>query len=156
MSFSLDHADSRVVLEIMQKPNATGSSEFAGELQNRITNIQGVVDLSEAPSGGAAPPEFKESVGNPSLLYQVGEKAFRVTAGSFFQTNRHLTSELVKTVVSDYFGNIALDLYSGVGLFANHLAKRFTQVFAVESAPMSSADLQTNVLKNVVPVKTAH
>ena len=155
IEFFVDHADSRVVLEIMQKPNTTGIREFAGELQNRITNIQGVSIFSEAPTGGAAPPEFKESVGNPSLLYQVGEKAFRVTAGSFFQTNRHLTSELVKTVVSDFFGNIALDLYSGVGLFANHLAKRFTQVFAVESAPMSSADLQTNVLKNVVPVKTA-
>jgi 23S rRNA (uracil1939-C5)-methyltransferase len=155
IEFFADHADARLVLEIMQKPNATGIREFAGEVQNRISNIQGVAIFAEAPGGGAAPPDFKESVGNPSLLYQVGEKAFRVTAGSFFQTNRHLTNELVKTVVSDFFGNIALDLYSGVGLFDNHLAKSFTQFFAVESAPASSADLQTNVLKNVVAVKTA-
>jgi 23S rRNA (uracil1939-C5)-methyltransferase len=78
-----------------------------------------------------------------------------VSAGSFFQTNRHLMRELVNTVTNDFFGNIAMDLYAGVGLFANHLAKRFTQVFAVESSPASAADLKTNVLKNVVPVKTA-
>jgi 23S rRNA (uracil1939-C5)-methyltransferase len=48
---------------------------------------------------------------------------------------------------------IALDLYAGVGLFAAHLAKRFEQVFAVESSPASAADLKANAIKNVVPVK---
>ncbi|HSM87143.1 MAG TPA: class I SAM-dependent RNA methyltransferase [Candidatus Limnocylindrales bacterium] len=154
IEFFVDHADSRLVLEIFQAPGARGMREFAGELQNRISNIQGVGIFTEQP-GTAAPARLTDSIGNPSLLYQVGEKAFRVSAGSFFQTNRFLLNELVKTVVSDFYGNIALDLYSGVGLFANHLAKRFTQVFAVESAPSSAEDLQSNVLKNVVPVKTA-
>jgi len=150
----VDHADSRLVLELIHAPGATGIREFAGQLQNRLPSIQGA-GLFEQPAGGpAVPAEMKDTVGNPSLLYQVGEKSFRVSAGAFFQTNRFLVNELVKTVVGDFFGNIALDLYSGVGLFANHLAKRFSQVFAVESAPASSTDLQSNVLKNVVPVKT--
>jgi 23S rRNA (uracil1939-C5)-methyltransferase len=150
----VDHADARLVVELFQAAGANGVPEFAGELQNRITNIQGVGIFEEPAKGTTTPAEFKESVGNPSLLYQVGEKSFHVSAGSFFQTNRFLVHELVKTVASDYFGNIALDLYSGVGLFANHLAKRFTQVFAVESASYSITDLQANVLKNVVPVQT--
>ena len=150
----VDHADARLVVELFHAPGAKGIREFAGELQNRITNVQGVGIFEEPAKGTSAPAELKETIGNPSLLYQVGEKSFRVSAGSFFQTNRYLVNELVKTVVSDYFGNIGLDLYSGVGLFANHLAKRFTQVFAVESAPYSSTDLQANVVKNVVPVKT--
>jgi 23S rRNA (uracil1939-C5)-methyltransferase len=154
IEFFVDQADARLVLEVIHKPGAKRIREFAGELQNRIPNIQGVGIFEEGPPGANALPELKDSLGNPSLLYQVGEKAFRVSAGSFFQTNRFLINELVKTVVADFFGNIALDLYSGVGLFANHLAKRFTQVFAVESAPASAADLQTNVLKNVIPVKT--
>jgi len=150
----VDHADSRLVLELIHAPGATGIREFAGQLQNRLPSIQGA-GLFEQPAGGpAVPAEMKDTVGNPSLLYQVGEKSFRVSAGAFFQTNRFLVNELVKTVVGDFFGNIALDLYSGVGLFANHLAKRFSQVFAVESAPASSTDLQSNALKNVVPVKT--
>jgi len=154
IEFFVDQADARLVLEVIHKSGAKRIREFAGELQNRIPNIQGVGIFEESPAGSNAPAELKDTIGNPSLLYQIGERAFRVSAGSFFQTNRFLINELVKAVVADFFGNIALDLYSGVGLFANHLAKRFTQVFAVESAPASAADLQTNVLKNVVPVKT--
>lgn len=154
IEFFVDHADSRIVLELIHAPGAQGIREFAGELQNRLPNVQGVGLFEESSGGGSGRVELKDTVGNPSLLYQVGEKSFRVSAGSFFQTNRYLVNDLVKTVVGDFFGNIALDLYSGVGLFANHLAKRFTQVFAVESAPASAADLQANVLKNVVPVKT--
>ena len=152
IEFFADHADARLVLEIYQSANASGIREFAGELQNRISEIQGVAIFAGPSSGGQA--QMKEAVGNPSLMYQVGERSFRVSAGSFFQTNRLLVQELVKTVVSDAFGKIAVDLYAGVGLFANHLAKRFDQVFAVESSPASSADLQANALKNVVPVKT--
>jgi 23S rRNA (uracil1939-C5)-methyltransferase len=149
-----DHADARLVLELIHAPGAHGIREFAGVLQNRIANIQGIGIFEQSAAGSSAMAELKDTMGNPSLQYQVGEKTFRVSAGAFFQTNRFLVNELVKTVVGDFFGNIALDLYSGVGLFANHLAKRFTQVFAVESAPASAADLQSNVLKNVVPIKT--
>lgn len=155
IEFFVDHADSRLVLEIYQSPGAQGISEFAGELQNRIPDVQGVAIFTEPQGSGSAPAQLSSTIGNPSLLYHVGEKGFRIGAGSFFQTNRFLVRELVNTVVGDFFGNIALDLYAGVGLFANHLAKRFTQVFAVESAPTSAADLQANVLKNVVAVKTA-
>jgi 23S rRNA (uracil1939-C5)-methyltransferase len=142
------------VLELIHKPEGKGIREFAGQLQTRVPNVQGVGLFEETHGRGSGPTELKDTLGNPTLLYQVGEKSFRVSVGSFFQTNRFLMNDLVKTVVGDFFGNIALDLYSGVGLFANHLAKRFSQVFAVESSPASAEDLQTNVLKNVVPVKT--
>ena len=98
--------------------------------------------------------EPKYTIGDVMLPYQVGDKSFRVSAGSFFQINRLLMRELVNTVVDDFFGNIAMDFYSGVGVFATHLAKRFNQVFAVESAPLSASDLQANAVKNVVAVKT--
>jgi len=148
IEFFVDHADSRVVLEVMQKPNTIGIREFAGELQNRITNIQGVSIFSEAPSGGAAPPEFKESVGNPSLLYQVGEKAFRVTAGSFFQTNRHLVDELVRIVTESQSGDLALDLYAGVGLFSTALGSDMRHIVSIEASQTSSDDLAYNRSSN--------
>jgi len=154
IEFFADHADTRLVLEIYHAAGAAGVKEFAGELQNRFAEIQGIAIFVDPPAGASALPQLKDTIGNPTLLYQVEEKSFRVGAGSFFQTNRYMARELVNAVVDDFFGNIALDLYSGVGLFANHLAKRFTQVFAVESAPASAADLQANALKNVVPVKT--
>jgi 23S rRNA (uracil1939-C5)-methyltransferase len=51
---------------------------------------------------------------------------------SFFQSNRLLVEELVRTVVEDKQGELAVDLYAGVGLFSLPLASRFKQVCAVE------------------------
>ena len=154
VEFFADHADARVVLEIYQVAGATGIREFAEELHNRCADVRGS-GIFVLPQGNApALPQLKETLGNPALVYEVGDKRFRVSAGAFFQVNRHLVRELAQIVAADFFGKIALDLYAGVGLFANHLAKRFDQVFAVESSPASAADLQANALKNVVPVLT--
>lgn len=153
IEFFADHADARMLLEIYHAAGAPGIREFATELHARAADIRGTAIFAETASGARKAPQLKEILGNSALQYQVGEASFRVSAGSFFQTNRHLVRELAQTVISDFFGKIALDLYAGVGLFANHLAKRFEQVFAVESSPASAADLQANALKNVVPVR---
>lgn len=153
IEFFADHSDERMVLEIHHVAGAQGIREFAGDLQKRAAEIRGMALFALPQGGSGGLPQLKETLGTPSLMYQVGEKSFRVSAGSFFQTNRFLVRELAQTVAADSFGKIALDLYAGVGLFANHLAKRFDQVFAVESSLASAADLKANALKNVVPVK---
>jgi len=51
---------------------------------------------------------------------------------SFFQGNRLLVEDLVKTAIGDARGQFAVDLYAGVGLFSLQLAKAFEQVCAVE------------------------
>jgi 23S rRNA (uracil1939-C5)-methyltransferase len=152
IEFFCDHADVRMLLEIYYAAGAQGIREFATELNGRAADIRGIAIFAEPAGGPNKLPQLTETLGNPTLLYQVGERSFRVSAGSFFQTNRHLVRELAQTVVADFFGKIALDLYAGVGLFANHLARRFEQVFAVESSPASAADLQANALKNIVPI----
>jgi 23S rRNA (uracil1939-C5)-methyltransferase len=126
--------------------------EFAAALQAKAPAIKGIAFFTENAAAEPGNDKPKHTVGETALPYQVGEKSFRVSAGSFFQVNRFLTRELVQTVVGDFHGRIAMDLYAGVGLFATHLSKRFDQVFAVESAPASAADLQANAVKNVVPV----
>lgn len=152
IEFFADHADAKMVLEIYLGPDAPEMREFAAALQAKAPEIKGIAFFVEnaAPEPGNQQPKY--TVGDAALPYQVGEKSFRVSAGSFFQVNRYLVRELVQTVVGDFHGRIALDLYAGVGLFATHLSKRFDQVFAVESAPVSATDLQANAVKNVVPV----
>jgi 23S rRNA (uracil1939-C5)-methyltransferase len=83
--------------------------------------------------------------GQPSLNYAVNDFQYRVSANAFFQINRHLIPQLLQEVVAERHGNIAWDLYAGVGLFAQALTKRFRQVIAVESSPASTADLAHNL-----------
>jgi 23S rRNA (uracil1939-C5)-methyltransferase len=56
---------------------------------------------------------------------------------------------LVRMVTAGEAGEIALDLYAGTGLFSLPLARSFSKVIAVESAPPSYADLRTNAPANV-------
>jgi 23S rRNA (uracil1939-C5)-methyltransferase len=72
-----------------------------------------------------------------------------VSAGSFFQTNRHLTSKLVELACGSAHGSLALDLYAGAGLFTIPLAQKFERLIAVEAAPSSFADLVANAPAHV-------
>jgi len=90
--------------------------------------------------------------GAQHLHYQVLDTGYRVSAGAFFQVNRHLVADLVSTVMADLTGEVALDLYAGVGLFSVALAPRFHHIFAVEASQTSYADLRHNAPANVKAV----
>jgi 23S rRNA (uracil1939-C5)-methyltransferase len=155
IEFFADHADSALLLELYTLPGAPEMQDLVRDLQVRVPEIKGAVVFTQSGRASSAGlPELKQTIGQPFLNYQAGEKTFRVSAGSFFQTNRYLVRDLVQAVVGDSSGRMALDLYAGVGLFAVHLAKRFAQVFAVESAPASAADLEANIPKTVTAVRT--
>jgi 23S rRNA (uracil1939-C5)-methyltransferase len=153
IEFFANHDDSALLLEIYGSPQQSEMQEFFRDLTIRVPELKGVALFAPPSPSGAVLPELKHSWGEASLSYRAADKTFRVSAGSFFQVNRFLIDELVRTVISDSSGRMALDLYAGVGLFANHLAKRFHQVFAVESAPISASDLQSNAEKSVTVVR---
>jgi 23S rRNA (uracil1939-C5)-methyltransferase len=80
---------------------------------------------------------------------------YRVGHFSFFQVNRFLVDDLVRTVCAEENGRLALDLFAGVGLFSIPLAKRFERVVAVESNPAAVRDLETNMRgKGTIEVRT--
>lgn len=81
------------------------------------------------------------------LQYQVLQKTYRVGHLSFFQVNRFLTGEMARLVCDlAGTGELAFDLYAGVGLFAALLAEKFSTVTAVEADPASARDLETVAL----------
>jgi 23S rRNA (uracil1939-C5)-methyltransferase len=69
---------------------------------------------------------------------------FRVSRNSFFQVNRFLIDALVENAIAGAHGETAVDLYSGVGLFAVALARSFQRVVAVESGSAAVNDLRFN------------
>jgi 23S rRNA (uracil1939-C5)-methyltransferase len=63
----------------------------------------------------------------------VGGDSYQFNAESFFQINHGLLESLTRAAVADTAGELAVDLYSGVGLFTVPLARRFARAIGVES-----------------------
>jgi 23S rRNA (uracil1939-C5)-methyltransferase len=91
------------------------------------------------------------------ITYNAGGAVYRVGHFSFFQVNRFLVEELVREVADrEVTGELALDLFAGVGLFSVPLAKRFKHVFSVESNPGAARDLEANTSRrSTIEVRTA-
>lgn len=122
-----------------------GFDSLFNEWKERIPALVGAELVEEGGMGNA--PRVLARSGESSLTYRACGFDFRADHGAFFQVNRWLIDDLCKWVVADRRGRLAWDLFAGVGLFANSLAKNFERVVAVESAPMASAALKRN-LKN--------
>ena len=96
-------------------------------------------------SDGSLEPQILASVGESSLLYTTAGFSYRVDHGAFFQVNRWLVDDFSAIVTSSHSGQLAWDLFAGVGLFARQLTHSFAKVLAVESAPASFPALQQNL-----------
>ncbi len=136
---------------------------FAAALHGEVPQVVGVVvfptSALEDESGQYAPlaaihNEASQAIGDSSLLYHTVGHDYRVSGGSFFQTNRFLTDKLVEIVIAGRKGRGAVELYAGAGLFTSHLARNFDTVLAVESSPHAFADLRQNVPHNVKCIRS--
>jgi len=134
---------------------STPVREWAATLPTTLPGFAGIVVFQARSSGasGTAVPKPIAASGARGLSYQTDAASYRVSAGAFFQVNRHLINELVKIVTDGYSGETAVDLYAGVGLFSTALSRRFAQVIAVESSQTSHADLLHNSPANVKAVR---
>lgn len=83
-----------------------------------------------------------------AIEYRTGAGNYRISRGSFFQTNRFLIDALIDEALLDAAGNHVIDLYAGVGLFSVPLAKRFARVDAVERGGPAFRDLEWNTARN--------
>ena len=123
------------------------------ELRAAMPEITGVAAFRRARSGMPGSQEKLLSLGVPYLTYQTQRAAYRVSTGSFFQSNRYLTDELMKVVTEGMSGELALDLYAGVGLFSTALACDFHHIVSVESSQTSTGDLAYNLPSNAEAVQ---
>jgi len=98
-------------------------------------------------SDGSLTPQILARSGRTSLTYTGAGVDYQVDHGAFFQVNRWLVDDFVAMVLHDLpAGQVAWDLYAGVGLFARQLSEKFSQVTAVESAAASLGALDCNLL----------
>jgi 23S rRNA (uracil1939-C5)-methyltransferase len=137
--------------------DATGDSVLASVIASAPADARLREDLDAllGEGGNVKGAELKEQrreqahtiaqSGALSLNYRAGEFDYLVDHGAFFQVNRWLVDSLMVRVVGDSGGDLAWDLFAGVGLFARQLSAQFARVVAVESAPSAARSLAANL-----------
>jgi 23S rRNA (uracil1939-C5)-methyltransferase len=137
-----------------------GLLRWADALERELPEISGMTFFSsrrrssESRLEDDAPmdPKALAQSGATAIRYRTKTHEYQVSAGAFFQVNRYLIDELVSVVTGDARGDLALDLYAGVGLFSAALAQNFHHILGVEASQTSHADFVQNVPANVKAV----
>ncbi len=86
--------------------------------------------------------------GEASNIFTMLEKTYRVSAGSFFQTNREVAEKLVSYLLENVKiapGSTVLDCYCGVGFFSRFLAEHAARLVAIESSEDACDDFVVNL-----------
>ena len=133
---------------------------WAEALERELPEISGVTFFSsrrrssERRLEDEAPldPQSLAQSGAKAIRYRTKNHVYQVSAGAFFQANRYLVDELVSVVTGNASGDVALDLYAGVGLFSVALARNFHHILGVEASLTSHGDFVQNVPANVKAV----
>jgi len=146
VEFFANAEDTQLLVEVSAKADSRRAAlrGWAEDFRASMAEIAGMV-VSRGQKGQTQ--ERILTLGTDHLTYRTKRAAYRVSAGSFFQTNRYLTDELVKLVTHGQFGEVALDLYAGVGLFSTALCD-MRHTISVESSPTSTGDLSYNLPSN--------
>ena len=168
IEFFANGDDTQLLSEIYCSPETAGLAErFSDDLKATLTEISCVAFFvaRSARTESQGEPRQIGGAGVGNLIYTTQLASYRVSAGAFFQVNRHLADELVNIVIrggrdarrtgaggAGAMGT-ALDLYAGVGLFSSVLNREFERVIAVESSHTSHADLLYNSPANVKAVR---
>jgi 23S rRNA (uracil1939-C5)-methyltransferase len=132
-----DSADEKIALNVAFEKFSKPAAELAATFRSAIPEIESLLLLDQKKN------RF-ELTGPGHLLHEIAGYKFKVSHLSFFQVNRFLIEDLLKTVTANAHGALALDLYSGVGFFTLPLAKTFPKVVSVDANLAATRDLYAN------------
>jgi 23S rRNA (uracil1939-C5)-methyltransferase len=132
-----DSTDENLALNVAFERFTKPAGELAGTLRAALPQLESLLLLDQSKN------RF-ELTGPGYLFHEVGGHRYRVSHLSFFQVNRFLLEDLLRTMVADARGNTALDLYAGVGFFTLPLAKTFQRVVCVDANLAATRDLHVN------------
>lgn len=117
------------------------------------------LDVAVGDAGAVTVSPTLPGLPHGEVSLQVGDLTYAYDARTFFQGHRGLLARLVEAVVDGWEGELAFDLYGGVGLFALALARRYRRVVTVEgdtqSARYARMNARRNKLQNVEVVARA-
>ena len=133
----VDSADSKIALNVAFKEFSKPVGELTKLFHDTVPTLHSLLLLDQKKN------RFELS-GPGYLIQEAGGYQFRVSHLSFFQVNRFLVDDLLQTVIGDAKGDMALDLYAGVGFFTLPLTKTFQRVVSVDANLSATRNLREN------------
>ena len=132
-----DSGDEKIALNVAFERFPKPAAELTSAFHHVLPQLQSLLLLDQKKN--------KFELSGPGYLTQEASGyQYRVSHLSFFQVNRFLIEDLLKTVVANAQGGVALDLYAGVGFFTLPLAKAFAKVVSVDANLAATRDLSAN------------
>jgi 23S rRNA (uracil1939-C5)-methyltransferase len=132
-----DSAEQKVALNVAFDKFPLPAAEIAALLRAELPRIESLLLLDQKKD------RFELS-GPGFLIHEVGAFKYQVSHLSFFQVNRSLTEDLLRSVTAGAKGSLALDLYAGVGFFTLPLTQTFERVVSVDANLAATRDLFAN------------
>ena len=122
-------------------PRLQGHARGFHQIQLRHNAASGsalVAPAVEALAGEGAADRYVE---------ELGGRRFQVSASSFFQVNSAQAERLAALAGAELppRGELLVDAYAGVGVFAALFAARFDRVIAIEESPSALRDAEVNL-----------
>jgi 23S rRNA (uracil1939-C5)-methyltransferase len=142
-----DSADEKIALNVAFEAFPKPAAELAQLFRKELPRLESLLLLDQKK-------DRFELTGPGFLMHSAGGFQFRVSHLSFFQVNRLLIEKLLSAVTNGAKGELALDLYAGVGFFTLPLAKTFTKVVSVDANLAATRDLYANAELEGVEVTT--
>lgn len=110
-------------------------------------NINGLLKVFSEKSAILPPGSLRVVAGDSSITsdplisgltevsteISVSQKKFKISGGSFFQSNRYLLNKLGTWALPDIQGDTCIDLYGGIGFFSIMLSEKIKKGILVES-----------------------
>ncbi len=133
-----DPATDAMLLNVVLAKRGESAAHLAGRFREIAPNLTSLLVQDEVS-------EDFDLDGPGFISYAAAGAKYRVGHLSFFQVNRFLIDALAAAVVGDEKGELALDLFAGVGLFSIPLAARYKRVVSVEGNVATVKDLEANL-----------
>ncbi len=139
---------------VVAEEDASIFEEYKNALLQSYPNITTIIFNINKKKAQVALGDYEIVYHGPGLIFdKIGEKKYRISANSFFQTNTLQAQKLYDVALefASFEGwETVYDLYSGAGTIPIYIAQRVKQIYGFESVEPAIKDAQVNIELNEI------